>query len=65
MILTYYQAVELMTILPVLLSPADTLTDTANKAEEDMGAENDASGIIEMWTMPSPPAIEVNGADFY
>lgn len=64
MILTYYQAVELMTILPVLLSPADAKTDVANKEEEN-AVDTDPSGIVEMWTMPSTYAIEVNGADFY
>ncbi|QKJ29796.1 hypothetical protein HQ865_08505 [Mucilaginibacter mali] len=64
MILTYYQAVELMTILPVLLSPADT-TNTTSVEEEEAANDEDTSGIIEMWTMPTTPAIEVNGADFY
>lgn len=66
MILTYYQAVELMTFLPVLLAPADINTQHANSEKtEEIAEDTDTSGIIEMWTMPTTTAIEVNGADFY
>ncbi len=55
-----------MTFLPVLLAPVDTKTDNANtEQKEDTGSDIDTSGIIEMWTMPTTQAIEVNGADFY
>jgi hypothetical protein len=67
MILTYYQAVDLMTFLPVLLSPADTKTsqDTVtpnNNTQQD--ATDDDRAVYEMWRYTSP-GIEVNGADFY
>lgn len=67
MILTYYQAVELMTFLPALLSHADEklnredallpvnpLHDTVDKDP----------GLYPVWNF-QPQAMEVNGADFY
>lgn len=66
MILTYYQAVELMDFLPVLLAPADITTGDAKAGKKDDIADDaDTSGIIEMWRMPTTQGIEVNGADFY
>ncbi|MES2277677.1 MAG: hypothetical protein V4592_16750 [Bacteroidota bacterium] len=63
MILTYYQAVELMTFLPVLLSSTDVNANTENViANQDVA--DDASGVYQMWNYTSP-GLEVNGADFY
>jgi hypothetical protein len=67
MILTYYQAVDLMSELPVLLSPAfnENIQETVFKKADDQNNEDaDMTGIIEMWAYTSS-AIEVNGADFY
>jgi len=67
MILNYYQAVELMSSLPVLLSHADTLEvqDTVQIPNEDTRDKNpDKAAIVEMWGFASP-LLEVNGADFY
>ncbi len=67
MILTYYQSVELMAFLPVLLSPSDSKTSSesaymAVPAEDN--ATEDTSGIYQMWNIPTN-GMEVNGADFY
>ena len=62
MILTYYQSVELMTFLPVLLSPSNSKTTTEKVAEYD--EEEVTFDVYPMWNAPSS-AIEVNGAAFY
>ncbi len=67
MILNYYQAVDLMSSLPVLLSHVDTQniqeTVYTNTITDDSKAE-DTEGVYQLWRFTSP-AIEVNGADFY
>jgi hypothetical protein len=60
MILNYYQAIELMSCLPILLSPAETkanpVLDNLNEAEIDY--------TVEM--MPHfTPQLEANGSIFY
>jgi hypothetical protein len=67
MILNYYQAVDLMSSLPLLLSHGDAtnIQDTVQKQAiaEDITSE-DAEGVYQLWRYASP-GIEVNGADFY
>jgi len=67
MILNYYQAVDLMSSLPVLLSHDDTqnIQETVyiKTTTEDVAAD-DTEGVYQLWRFTSP-GIEVNGADFY
>ena len=60
MILNYYQAIELMSCLPVLLSPIDAAVNTAtdNLKEEKM------DHTIEMMS-EYYPQLEANGELFY
>jgi hypothetical protein len=67
MILTYYQAVELMTVLPTLLSHtgAKTIQETTLKSANATADDtNENTGVYEMWNMPTQ-GMEVNGYDFY
>ncbi len=67
MILNYYQAVELMSSLPVLLSHADNkkVQETVYTPIDDNRDKNpDKAAIVEMWGFTSQ-LLEVNGADFY
>lgn len=66
MILNYYQAVDLMSALPVILSHATVINiqDTNTKSATETEEEFDTNGIVEMWSMPTQ-GIEVNGAAFY
>jgi len=60
MILNYYQAIELMSCLPVLLSPVDAKVNPAM----DGLKEEEQDHTIEM--MPQYyPQLEVNGSLFY
>lgn len=60
MILNYYQAIDLMSCLPILLSPVDA---KANPALDDLNEEQ-IDHTLEM--MPAfTQQLEVNGSLFY
>ena len=67
MILTYYQAVELMTFLPALLSHADEKLNSETTTLPVNSLHPTTEENPEVYTMWNfyPQAMEVNGADFY
>ena len=67
MILTYYQAVELMTFLPALLSHANEKLNNETTVSPVDSANVATEENLEVYTMWNsyPQTMEVNGADFY